>query len=118
MNATTMTLALKGDLSSVRLTHPSVENLALRQTFSEDDEVGAGASIILECEDLRKLKIERMQDQIEEIVVESGNQLQYCKFREVRGINKVRFCEGVAGIRKIEIERCGVDAAETRFEFA
>ena len=70
-----MNIALKGDLSSFRLTHPSVTDLTLSQTFSEDDEVGSAASIVLECQALRKLKIERVQDQIEEIVVESGDQL-------------------------------------------
>jgi hypothetical protein len=72
MNATTMSLALKGDLSAVRVSHPCVRELTVRQTFNEDDEVGSGASIVVECESLRKLQIEKMQDQIEEINVESG----------------------------------------------
>ena len=72
MNATTMSLALKGDLSAVRVSHPCVRELTVRQTFNEDDEVGSGACIVVECESLRKLQIEKMQDQIEEINVESG----------------------------------------------
>ncbi len=71
------------------------------------------------CSELRRLWVEQVQDEVEEITVEGcGDKLQYCKFTEVRGIEKVRFGEGIGGIRKIEIQRCGVKKGDTEFEFA
>lgn len=101
------------------MTHPKVTELTLKQAFNEDDEVGNAACIQVDCSELRKLRVEQVQDEVEEISIESGDKLQYCKFREVvRGIKRVRFGEGVVGIRKIEIQKCGVKSGETEFEFA